>query len=87
MASAYAEEIFNTVDEDALDAIGEITNCINGLCATAMEHEDSTLDLCPPEYSVEVEAVEAEEMLVLPLRVLGKKLDFVIAIGNKLTLK
>ena len=87
MASAYAEETFNVVDEDALDAIGEVTNCINGLCATALEHMDSTLDLCPPEYSTEVEAVVSDEMLVLPLRVLGNKLDFVIALGNGIELK
>ncbi len=86
MASAYAEETFNVVDEDALDAIGEVTNCINGLCATAMEHIDSTLDLCPPTYSTEAEAVVSEEMLVLPLRVLGSKLDFVIALGNRIEL-
>ena len=48
---------------------------------------DSTLDLCPPTYSTEVEAVVSDEMLVLPLRVLGNKLDFVIALGNGIELK
>ena len=87
MATAYADEIFNVVDEDALDAIGEVTNCINGLCATAREHLDSSLELCPPEYSAEVEAVVSVEMLVLPLRILGKKVDYVIALGNRIELK
>ena len=87
MASVYGQETFNTVDEDALDAIGEVINCINGLVATSMEHTDNTLDLCPPEYSVELEAVVGEEMLVLPLRVLGKKIDLVIAIGKEIEMK
>ena len=87
MASVYGQETFNTVDEDALDAIGEIVNCINGLAATSMEQQDNTLDLCPPEYSIDVEAIISEEMLVLPLRVLGKKVDLVIAYGNNVELK
>lgn len=87
MASVYGQETFNVVDEDALDAIGEVINCINGLVATSMEHIDNTLDLCPPEYSAELEAVAAEEMLVLPLRVLGKKIDLIIAIGKEIEMK
>ena len=87
MASVYGQETFNTVDEDALDAIGEVVNCINGLVATSMEHQDNTLELCPPEYSTDVEAVVSEEMLVLPLRVLGRKVDLVIAYGNEVEFK
>ena len=87
MASLYGQETFNTVDEDALDAIGEIVNCINGLVATGMENMDNTLDLCPPEYSTKLEAVAGEEMLVLPLRILGQKVDLVIAIGKEREMK
>ena len=87
LASTFGQETFNTIDEDALDAVGEVVNCINGLVATSMEHLDNTLELCPPEFSTEAEAVSAEEMLILPLRVLGKKIDFVITLGNKLELK
>ncbi|MBR5598148.1 MAG: hypothetical protein IKW30_12185 [Lachnospiraceae bacterium] len=87
MASVYGQETFNVVDEDALDAIAEVVNCINGLCATSMEHMDSTLDLCPPFYAMDVEAVEAEEMLILPLRILGKKVDYIIALGKEIVMK
>ena len=76
-----------STQKKALDAIGEIVNCINGLVATSMEQQDNTLDLCPPEYSVDVEAIVSEEMLVLPLRVLGRKVDLVIAHGNEVELK
>jgi len=82
MATVYGQETFNAVDEDALDAIGEVINCINGLVATSMEHMDNTLDLCPPEYSTELKCVTCEEMLVLPLRVLGKEVDYIIAINK-----
>lgn len=86
-ATVYGQETFNTVDEDALDAIGEIVNCINGLAATSLEHLDSTLDLCPPEYSAVLEEVTAEEMLVLPLRILGNKVDYIIALEQDIIMK
>lgn len=81
-ASVYGQEVFNTMDEDALDAIGEIVNCINGLVTTGMNHIDDTLDLCPPEYFQDVYGIKAEQMLVIPLKLLGKKADLVIAIGE-----
>lgn len=87
MASVFGQEIFNTVDEDALDAIGEVVNCINGLASAGMEKVNKTLELCPPEYLENAHAVSAEEMLVLPLRILGQKVDFVIALENKLELE
>ena len=87
MASVYGQETFNTVDEDALDAVGEVVNCMNGLVATSLEQQDSSLDLCPPEYAMDIEAAISEEMLVLPLRVLGKKVDLIVALGNEIELK
>lgn len=87
MATVYGQETFNTVDEDALDAIGEVVNCINGLVATSLEHMDNTLDLCPPQYSTKLEAVTCDEMLVLPLRILGQKVDYVIALGKDIMMK
>ena len=87
MASVYGQETFNTVDEDALDAVGEVVNCMNGLVVTSLEQQDSTLDLCPPEYATDIEAAVSEEMLVLPLRILGKKVDLIIALGKEIELK
>lgn len=87
MASVFAQETFNAVDADALDAVGEIVNCINGLVSAALEETDSTLDLCPAQYSDHLEAVVCDKMLVLPLRILGKKMDFIMAIENEIQMK
>lgn len=87
MASAYGQDTFNTMDEDALDAIAEIINCINGLCATSLEDIDNSMELHTPEYFWDAEAVVSEEMLVIPIRVLGKKADFVIALDNDIEVK
>lgn len=86
-ASVFGQEEFETVDEDALDAIGELVNCINGLATTGIHSDEGGLELCPPEYSGNIEAVCSEEMLVIPLRLLGKKVDFIIAIGNDIVMK
>ena len=81
-ASTYGQEVFNTMDEDALDAIGEIVNCINGLATTGMNHIDDTLDLCPPEFFRDAYGVGASQMLVIPLKLLGRKADLLITLGE-----
>lgn len=86
-ASVFGKEDFMQVDEDALDAIGELLNCINGLNATALSQKGISMELCPPEFSAQIQKVVGEEMLVLPLRIKGQWVQFVIAIGHKLELK
>lgn len=86
-ASIFGQEAFMEVNEDALDAIGELLNCINGLYASAVSHKGIALELCPPEFNTHVSAVEGEEMLILPVHIQGQKVDFVIAIGNKIEMK
>ena len=86
-ASTYGEEVFNVMDEDAVDAIGEIVNCINGLVTSGLSQQDATLDLCPPEYYLNAVTVEAKEMLVVPLKLLSKDVELVIAFGDDLTIK
>ena len=86
-ASVFGQEYFGTADEDALDAIGELINCINGLAVTSFDSRDGSLELCPPEYYCEMEKITAEEMLVMPLRILGKKVDFIIALNHQVTVE
>ena len=82
-AGFYAQEVFNAVDEDVLDAVGEIVNCINGLVTSKLSLKDETLDLCPPEYYLKATAIEAEELLVIPMKLLSKDVDLVIVLGEK----
>lgn len=86
-ASVYGGEVFNTMDQDALDAIGEIVNCINGLATTGLNYKDSTLDLCPPQYYEDVTSITAKEMLVLPLKLLSRDVELVITLGDNLEIK
>ncbi len=87
IASIFGKEEFAKVDEDALDAIGELLNCINGLHATALSQTGAETELYPPEYSASIQALTGEEFLVLPVCVKGQQVDFVVAINHKLEMK
>lgn len=84
VASVFGQEEFERVDEDALDAVAELLNCINGLYASARSKEGVSMELLPPEYSVELVQVSCKEMLVLPLWIKGSKVQLLIAIDNKI---
>lgn len=83
-ASVFGQESFEAVDEDALDAVGELLNCMNGLYVSAKSREGISLELMPPEFSAKITELVCEEMLVLPLRVQEKTVNFLIAIAHKI---
>lgn len=86
-ASVFGKEEFEEVNEDALDAVGELINCISGLYASSLSQGGINLDLLPPEFSTEISEIVSDEMLVLPIDVKGDKMNFIIAIGNKVEMK
>ncbi len=87
VASIFGKEEFEAVDADALDAIGELLNCINGLYASALSKEGISMELCPPGYYPQAETVSAAQMLVLPLYIKAKKINFIVAVDNKIEVK
>lgn len=50
VCSVFGREEFTRLDMDALDAAGELLNCVNGLYASNLSHEGKLLELMPPEY-------------------------------------
>lgn len=83
-ASYFGKEEFEKVDMDALDAIGELINCINGLYASALSQQRIEMELCPPEFSDEISGFSGEEMLVFPMKVRGETIHFVMSINKKI---
>ena len=69
VASIFGKEQFSEVNEDALDAIGELLNCINGLYASALSQSGVSMVLYPPQFSASISGIEGKEMLVLPLHI------------------
>lgn len=87
MASTFAKEEFGKVDADALDAVGELMNCINGLYASALSFQKINLELCPPEFFTDAQKVAGQEMLVLPIVVKGQEVSLILSKSKELTVK
>lgn len=77
IADSFAGEKFDAVDEDSLDAVAEMINCINGLFATKMHHIID-LDMLPPEYKSGHLSASAGDICVVPLFVSGQPINMLI---------
>lgn len=86
-ARIFGEEEFPEVNEDALDAIGELLNCINGLYASALSQAGVVMELYPPEFSAKMKEIKCDEMLVLPIHIKGETVNFIIAADSKIEMK
>lgn len=86
MAIAYTKEEFVETKEDALDAVCELINCINGLYATEQSRADVKIELEPPNFSVNFAQASSEEMLVLPVYIRGGEIKYMIAVSKDFTL-
>lgn len=78
IADGYAGESFDEVDEDALDAVCEFANCINGLYATELSYRDINIDMLPPAFFFDNKVSDDNEFLVLPIYITGKKIDLLL---------
>lgn len=87
VASVFGKEEFPEVNMDALDAIGELLNCINGLHATALSQGGVSMELYPPEFSDQISGIKSEEMLVIPLHIMGQKVYFAASIDHKIEME
>lgn len=85
-ASVFGQEEFVSVDEDALDAIGELLNCINGLYVSECK-DGSLLELMPPSFKTGIQGFESRKMLVLPIHIKNDCIDLMIAIGDEIEMK
>lgn len=85
-ASVFGQEEFASVDEDALDAIGELLNCINGLYVSECKN-GSSLELMPPSFKTGIQGFESRKMLVLPIHIKNDCVDLMIAIGDEIEMK
>lgn len=66
IASPYAGEEFDNTDLDALDAVAEFTNNVNGLFATGLGNRLS-LDMVPPKYSNKKTVLKAGKICKIPV--------------------
>lgn len=76
IAEPFAGEEFETVNMDALDAVGEFTNCVNGMFC-AKNSAKCELDMLPPSFRDGDYIAKANRMCILPIHV-GQSVVYMI---------
>ncbi len=87
MAIAYTKEEFIETREDALDAVCELINCINGLYATELSRSDYKVNIDPPNFAVSFTEVSSDEMYVMPVYICGGEIKYLLAISKDIVVK
>lgn len=84
IAQGFADELFEKVDIDVLDAACEFLNCNNGLYATRLGYDNVDVDMCPPIMKEEMTTIHSEgEMFRIPFYLKGTSVDLIISIGKE----
>lgn len=87
IAIAYAGEKLISDNEDALDAMCEFDNCVNGMFATELSKGQVDQDMEPPEYYSSEVTLKGKGMYILPIHVCGIQFDYILAIDSKVTME
>lgn len=81
IASAFAQEKFTTVVEDALDSVCEFINCTSGLFVAEQSRRDADFDL-QPVYAYENQVLKGD-VYVLPIYIEDCEVKVVIGIDSE----
>lgn len=83
IASPFAREEFESMDEDAFDSICEFINCSNGLYASKLSREDIHIDMTPPRFDQNKTMTTDGEIYVVPVVIEGKQADLLVIVDHK----
>jgi len=86
-AIGFAGDEFIDNDEDSLDAMCEVINCVNGLFATQVGHDGIDVDMASPKFETKKGFIKSESILCLPLVVFGKEINLITILDNDYTLE
>ncbi|MBQ7679469.1 MAG: hypothetical protein IJT34_06435 [Butyrivibrio sp.] len=67
LAVAYTNELFIETREDALDAVCELINCVNGLFASDRSRQNIHVDVEPPRYTTTFSDISASDLTIMPV--------------------
>ncbi len=88
IAEAYAQEEFEEIDLDVVDATCEFLNCNNGLFATKLSNEYVDLDMLPPIMRDTYTCIKDDNNIVkVPIYIRDQHVDLVICRESKWTLE
>lgn len=83
IASPFAKETFETMNEDAFDSICEFINCSNGLYASKLSREDIHIDMTPPGFDKNKALKSDGDIYVVPIVINGKQSDLLVVVDHK----
>lgn len=86
IAISFAGQENITCDEDVVDALCELVNCVNGLYASDMSNRDVDIDMDAPYGSLNAGALKADNILCLPVIVCGKQIDLLLTLDQEYAL-
>lgn len=75
----FGQEEFAALDEDALDAAGELLNCLNGLYVSARSREGRFLELLAPQYTLDKTKLQKRLICKVPIFIEDEELYFIVA--------
>ncbi len=87
MAIAYTKEEFIETEEDALDAVCELINCMNGLYASELSKENVVIDLEPPEFFISFSEAKGDFIDILPVFVSGGEVKLMISASSDMRIE
>lgn len=87
IAEPFADEKFKEVDLDALDAVGEFINCVNGLFASELSNENVFVDMLPPDFYENPVSLKGEQFCVFPVILKSKTVNFILAVDSDITVE
>ncbi|WP_408070439.1 chemotaxis protein CheX [Butyrivibrio sp. JL13D10] len=87
LAKSYTKEEFIETEEDALDAMCELINCINGLYATDRSKQGKRIELDPPYFITRFGEISGPELHVMTVNCCDAEVRLVIAAGQDVTIK
>lgn len=79
LCSVFAHEDFKELDEDSLDAAGELLNCANGLYVSSLSRRGIFLEITPPNYGKCDDALKLYSICRIPIYISDKKFYFTVA--------
>ncbi len=73
-------------DDDVLDALCELINCVNGLLATDMSNKSVDIDMAAPYAQKESGTIKSDSILCLPIVIYGQTLDLLVQLDKDYTI-
>jgi len=79
LCSVFAHEEFEQLDDDSLDAAGELLNCANGLYVSSLSRRGVFLEITPPNYEKCGDDMKLYSICRVPVSLGEKNFYFTVA--------